>query len=160
MPIQAGDKVPSVELATMTADGIKKLSTNELFAGKRVVIFAVPGAFTPTCNDTHLPGFQVHVDEIKAKGVDTVACVSVNDVFVMGAWGKATNASEHILMLADPNGDLAEAMDLVLDLGHVGLGKRSKRWAAIVQDGVVELINVEPAGDVAGSSAETILAAL
>ena len=125
---------------------------------KKVVLFAVPGAFTPTCSMAHLPGFVVHVDAIKAKGVDTVACMSVNDVFVMDAWGKASNA-EHLLMLADGNGTFTAALGLELDGTGYGMGTRSKRFAMIVENGVVTLLNVD-AGALEGSSAEAILAAL
>jgi peroxiredoxin len=142
----------------MGAEGPTGLSTEDLFAGKKVVLFAVPGAFTPTCSAAHLPGFVVHVDEIKAKGVDTVACMSVNDVFVMHAWGQSANA-EHIQMLADGNGTFTEALGLVLDGSGFGMGARSQRFAMIVDDGVVTLLNVD-AGALEGSSAEAILAAL
>ena len=158
MTIQTGDKIPSVTLKTMGTEGPVDISTDDIFAGKKVVLFAVPGAFTPTCSAAHLPGFVVNVDEIKAKGVDTVACMSVNDVFVMNAWGNAQNA-EHILMLADGNAEFSKALDLELDASGSGMGTRSKRFAMIVNDGVVELVNVDTKGlDL--SSAETILATL
>ena len=158
MTIQVGDKIPAGMLTVMGAEGPTGLSTEDLFAGKKVVLFAVPGAFTPTCSAAHLPGFVVHVDEIKAKGVDTVACMSVNDVFVMHAWGQSANA-EHIQMLADGNGTFTEALGLVLDGSGFGMGARSQRFAMIVDDGVVTLLNVD-AGALEGSSAEAILAAL
>ncbi len=158
MTIQVGDKIPEGMFTVMGAEGPTGLSTGDLFAGKKVVLFAVPGAFTPTCSAAHLPGFVVHVDDIKAKGVDTVACMSVNDVFVMHAWGQSANA-EHIQMLADGNGTFTEALDLVLDGSGFGMGARSKRFAMVVDDGVVTLLNVDEAA-LEGSSAEAILAAL
>ena len=158
MTIQVGDKIPAGMFTVMGAEGPTGLSTEDLFAGKKVVLFAVPGAFTPTCSAAHLPGFVVHVDEIKAKGVDTVACMSVNDVFVMHAWGQSANA-EHIHMLADGNGTFTEALGLVLDGSGFGMGARSQRFAMVVDDGVVTLLNVD-AGALEGSSAEAILAAL
>jgi peroxiredoxin len=158
MTIQVGDKIPAGMFTVMGAEGPTGLSTEDLFAGKKVVLFAVPGAFTPTCSAAHLPGFVVHVDEIKAKGVDTVACMSVNDVFVMHAWGQSANA-EHIQMLADGNGTFTEALGRVLDGSGFGMGARSQRFAMIVDDGVVTLLNVD-AGALEGSSAEAILAAL
>jgi len=158
MTIQVGDKIPEGMFTVMGAEGPTGLSTGDLFAGKKVVLFAVPGAFTPTCSAAHLPGFVVHVDDIKAKGVDTVACMSVNDVFVMHAWGQSANA-EHIQMLADGNGTFTEALGLVLDGSGFGMGARSKRFAMVVDDGVVTLLNVDELA-LEGSSAEAILAAL
>ena len=158
MTIQVGDKIPVGMFTVMGAEGPTGLSTADLFGGKKVVLFAVPGAFTPTCSAAHLPGFVVHVDDIKAKGVDTVACMSVNDVFVMHAWGQSANA-EHIQMLADGNGTFTEALGLVLDGSGFGMGARSKRFAMVVDDGVVTLLNVDEAA-LEASSAEAILAAL
>ena len=158
MTIKVGDKVPEGMMTVMGAEGPAGISTADIFDGKKVVLFAVPGAFTPTCSMAHLPGFVVHVDAIKAKGVDTVACMSVNDVFVMDAWGKAANA-EHLVMLADGNGDFTKALDLVLDASVYGMGARSKRFAMIVDDGVVSLLNIDEAA-LEGTSAEAILAAL
>ena len=158
MTIKVGDKVPEGMMTVMGAEGPAGISTADIFDRKKVVLFAVPGAFTPTCSMAHLPGFVVHVDAIKAKGVDTVACMSVNDVFVMDAWGKAANA-EHLMMLADGNGDFTKALDLVLDASVYGMGSRSKRFAMIVDDGVVSLLNVDEAA-LEGTSAEAILAAL
>jgi len=158
MTIKVGDKVPEGMMTVMGAEGPAGISTADIFDGKKVVLFAVPGAFTPTCSMAHLPGFVVHVDAIKAKGVDTVACMSVNDVFVMDAWGKAANA-EHLMMLADGNGDFTKALDLVLDASVYGMGARSKRFAMIVDDGVVSLLNVDEAA-LEGTSAEAILAGL
>lgn len=158
MTIQVGDRIPEGMFSVMGAEGPAGISTSELFDGKKVVLFAVPGAFTPTCSAAHLPGFVVHVDDIKAKGVDTVACLSVNDVFVMDAWGKASNA-EHIVMLADGNGTFTTALGLELDGTGYGMGIRSKRFAMIVDDGVVTLLNVDT-GPLEASSAEAVLAAL
>ena len=158
MTIKVGDKVPEGMMTVMGAEGPVGISTADIFDGKKVVLFAVPGAFTPTCSMAHLPGFVVHVDAIKAKGVDTVACMSVNDVFVMDAWGKAANA-EHLVMLADGNGDFTKALDLVLDASVYGMGARSKRFAMVVDDGVVSLLNIDEAA-LEATSAEAILAAL
>lgn len=158
MSIQVGDKLPAVEFKVMGEKGPESRSTEDLFAGKKVVLFAVPGAFTPGCTLTHLPGFVVKADEIKAKGVDSIICTAVNDAFVMDAWGKSQNADE-IIMAADGSGKFANATGLELDLTDGGLGVRSKRYAMIVNDGVVELLNIDEKG-VDKSSAETILAAL
>lgn len=156
--IKVGDKLPSMDLKVMGNEGPEVINTGDIFAGKKVVMFAVPGAFTPGCSVTHLPGFVVNADKIKAAGVDTIVCLSVNDAFVMGAWGKDQNAEE-ILMLADGSGQFTEALGLVLDLTDAQLGKRSQRYAMIVNDGVVELLNIDE-GSIEKSSAETILAAL
>jgi|TARA_B110000977_G_scaffold30060_1_gene39343 peroxiredoxin len=158
MTIKVGDKIPAGMFTMMGAEGPAGISTSEIFDGKKVVLFAVPGAFTPTCSVSHLPGFVVHVDDIKAKGVDTVACMSVNDVFVVDAWGKASNA-EHLLMLADGNADFTTAIGLTLDGTGFGMGTRSQRFAMVVDNGVVSLLNVDQAA-LEGSSAEAILAAL
>ena len=158
MTIQVGDKIPQSSFTVMGESGPEAMTTEALFTGKKVVLFAVPGAFTPACSESHLPGFVVHVDSIKARGVDTVACMSVNDVFVMNAWGKASNA-EHLQMLADCNGDFTAALGLQLDGKVWGLGMRSQRFAMIVDDGVVSLLNIDEAA-VDASSAETVLAAL
>ena len=160
MTIKAGDKVPSVKLRHMTSEGPKEITTDDIFKGKKVVLFAVPGAFTPTCSNKHLPGFVEKAAQIKAKGVDTIACISVNDAFVMGAWGKAQSAEGKVQMLADGNGDFARAVDLEMDGSGFGLGKRSKRYAMVVQDGVVKTIAVENPGAFEVSSADAILAAL
>nr|XP_061807074.1 uncharacterized protein LOC133598380 [Nerophis lumbriciformis] len=157
MSIQTGDKIPAASFKTPTTDGPRELTSGEIFSGKKVVLFAVPGAFTPTCSDAHLPGFIVRSDEILAKGVDTIACTSVNDVFVMGAWAKDKHLADGFLMLADGNGDFAKAAGLELDLEHFGMGKRSKRYAMIVDDGTVTYLGVEPAGDVGVSGAEAVL---
>lgn len=158
MTIQVGDRLPNVELRIMGEQGPQAVNTADLFAGKKVVLFAVPGAFTPTCSAAHLPGFVVKADEIRAKGVDSIICTAVNDVFVMDAWGKAQNA-EAITMLADGLGEFATALGLDQDLSGIQFGKRSKRYAMIVNDGQVELLNVDEQG-FEKSSAEAILAAL
>ncbi len=159
MAIQQGDKIPSLTLKVMGDNGPEDITTEQIFSGKKVVMFAVPGAFTPGCSMTHLPGYVVNADKIKAKGVDSIVCLSVNDAFVMGAWGKDQNASE-LIMLADGNGELTSALGLELDGSGFGLGTRSQRYAMIVDDGTISLLNVEPAAGIDVSSAETILAAL
>lgn len=156
MTIQVGDKVPSVNFKHMTADGPADISSDEVFSGKKVVFFAVPGAFTPGCSLTHLPGFVVNADALKAKGADTIACMSVNDAFVMGAWGQNQNAEE-ILMLADGNGDFTSAIGLELDASGFGMGKRAQRFGMIVEDGTVTYLGVEAPGEIKASSAETML---
>ena len=158
MSIQVGDKLPSITLKTFGSDGPEDITTDQIFNGKKVVLFALPGAFTPGCSAAHLPGFVVNVDAIKAKGVDTVACLAVNDAFVMGAWGDAQNA-EHILMLADGDGEFTKAIDLELDLRGKGLGVRSQRYAMIIEDGVVKNLEID-GGDIKESSAENILSLL
>ena len=160
MAIQVGDKVPSTTLQHMTDSGPADISSDELFAGKKVVLFALPGAFTPTCSAKHLPGFVQQAEAIKAKGVDTIACLSVNDAFVMGAWGKDQGVGDKVLMLADGSADLTKALGLELDLNNRGFGLRSQRYAMIVDDGVVTAVNVEQGNEFKVSSAETILAAL
>jgi len=160
MTIKIGDKLPDAEFTTMTGDGQQKLSTDTIFTGRKVVLFAVPGAFTPTCSMNHLPGFVQNIAAIKAKGVDTVACVAVNDVFVMDAWGKASGANGSILMLADGNGDFARAIGLEFDLTQAGLGKRSKRYSMVIDNGVVKSLNVEDKPGVNVSGADTILGQL
>lgn len=160
MTIQTGERLPNVTLAHMTADGPADVTTDEIFAGKKVVLFALPGAYTPTCSAAHLPGYVVHHDAIKAAGVDSIACLSVNDAFVMAAWGDAQNASENILMLADGSGAFTAAVELELDLTPNHMGVRSQRYAMIVDDGVVTHLNVEKGGDFKVSDAETILGLL
>ena len=159
MTIKAGDKIPAATFTIMSETGPKPLTTNELFGGKKVVLFSVPGAFTPTCSAKHLPGFVNHVDEILSRGVDTIACVAVNDVFVMNAWGKSANAAR-ITMLADGNSDFARAVGLTLDASAFGMGQRSQRFALIAQDGVVSHLFVEAPGEFKVSSAEHVLSAL
>jgi peroxiredoxin len=160
MTIKPGDKLPNAEFVTMTGDGQQKLSTDVVFAGRKVVLFAVPGAFTPTCSMNHLPGFLTNIDAIKAKGVDTVACTAVNDVHVMNAWAKASGADGKILMLADGNGTFANACGLSIDLTVAVMGMRSKRYSMIVEDGIVKTLNVEEKPGVNVSGAETVLAQL
>ncbi|MEQ9463456.1 MAG: peroxiredoxin [Haliea sp.] len=159
MTIKVGDKIPSSTLKTMGEKGPVDITTDEIFKGKKVLLFAVPGAFTPGCSVTHLPGYVVNADKIKAKGVDTIACVAVNDAFVMDAWGKAQNAEE-LLMLGDGNGDFTAALGLELDGTGFGLGKRSQRFAMIVENGTVTHLNVEPGPGIDVSSADTMMALL
>jgi peroxiredoxin len=147
MSIKVGDRIPEATLTRMTPSGPGPLTTAELFGGKKVVLFAVPGAFTPTCSNKHLPGYLEEADAMKKKGVDTIACMAVNDVFVMDAWGKAKSAGDKVLMLADGNGDLTKKLGLEMDASKYGMGQRSKRFSMIVEDGVVKELNVEPAGE-------------
>ena len=156
MTIAVGDKIPACTLKVMAKEGPQDITTDELFSGKKVVLFAVPGAFTPGCSMTHLPGFVVHADEIKAKGVDSIICMAVNDAFVMGAWGEAQNA-EALIMLADGNADLTKAMGLEMDGSGFGLGVRCKRMAMIVEDSLITHLAIEPPGGIVVSSAEAIL---
>jgi peroxiredoxin len=160
MTLKVGDKLPSVTLKTMTADGPKDVTTDALFGGKKAVLFALPGAFTPGCSMKHVPGFVRHHDEIKAKGVDLIACLSVNDAFVMGAWEKDQKAEGKVMMLADGNADFTKAVGLTMDGTGYGLGLRSQRYAAIIENGVVTHLNIETAPGVDASSAETILSLL
>src|ERR1700758_4435499 len=154
MKIKVGDKVPQVNMMTTTADGIAPTTTDDVFKGKRVGLFAVPGAFTPTCSAKHLPGFKQHAAELKAKGVDVLACVSVNDVFVMNAWAKDQGIGDEVLMLADGNGQFTRALGLELDGSKFGMGSRSQRYSLVAKDGVVEQLNVEQGGEFKVSSAE------
>lgn len=158
MAISVGDRIPSATLKTNGPDGPQDISTDQLFGGKRVVLFAVPGAFTPGCSNTHMPGFVVNVDRILEKGIDEVACLAVNDAFVMGAWQKDQNA-ERITMLADGNAEFTRALGLELDASGNGMGIRSKRYALVADDGVVQYLGVDAKG-VHESSAETVLAQL
>ena len=160
MAIKVGDKLPNVTLTLATADGPKPVQSEEFFKGKTVALFAVPGAFTPTCSAKHLPGFKEHVADFKAKGVDTIACVSVNDAFVMNAWGEDQAVGGDIVMLADGNGAFTEAVGLEMDGSKFGLGKRSQRYSMIVKDGVVTELNVEQGGEFKVSSADYMLAQL
>ena len=160
MAINVGDKVPSATFTTFGPDGPAPLTTEELFKGKKVALFAVPGAFTPTCSAKHLPGFKEKAAALKAKGIDTIACVSVNDVFVMKAWGDNQGVGDDVLMLADGNGDFTRAVGLELDGSRFGLGSRSQRYAAVLEDGVVTSIFVEQNPGLDVSSAESVLAAL
>ncbi len=160
MAIQVGDKIPSGTLTTMGPDGPGPLTTEEIFSGKKVVLFAVPGAFTPTCSIKHLPGYVQNADAIKAKGVDTVACLSVNDAFVMDAWAKDQAVGDKVLILADGGAALTKSLDTVLDLTERGLGIRSRRYSMVVDDGVVSHFNLEEGGGFEVSDAETILGQL
>jgi peroxiredoxin len=160
MTIKVGDKMPAGVFTYPGADGPQKMTTDQLFAGKTVVVFSVPGAFTPNCDARHLPGFVQHAAEFKAKGVDTVACMAVNDVFVMKAWGKASAVDDKVLMLADGNGDYAKALGLEMDATGFGMGIRGKRFALVVKDGVATGVFVEGPGEFKVSSAEHVLAQL
>ena len=160
MTVSVGDKIPEATLTQMTDEGPRPVKTRDFFAGRTVALFAVPGAFTPTCSAKHLPGFVEKADELKAKGVDEIACVSVNDTFVMDAWGKQGGCEGKITMLADGNGDFAEALDLTMDASGFGMGKRSQRYSMIVKDGTVSDLNVEAPGDFRVSSAEHMLSQL
>lgn len=160
MAIKVGDTIPDVTLKTMKDDGMQDVQTGELFKGKKVVLFALPGAFTPTCSAKHLPGFVEKAAALKAKGVDTIACLSVNDAFVMNAWGKDQNVGANVAMLADGNGDFTRAVGLELDGSGFGLGQRSQRYAMVVDDGKVTHLAVEDGPGLDVSSAENILAQL
>lgn len=160
MTIQVGDRMPSGTFKIMTPEGPRDLTTEELFKGRKVVLFSVPGAFTPTCHAKHLPGYVRLADELKAKGVDTIACMAVNDAFVMGAWGKQSNVGDKILMLADGNGDYAKALGLELDARGFGMGLRGQRFAIVVEDGVARHVNIEAPGQFKVSAAEHVLGQL
>jgi len=157
MTIRVGDKIPSVKLKTMKDGKMSDITTDEIFRGKKVVLFAVPGAFTPTCSMQHLPGFVEKAGEIRAKGVDSIACISVNDAFVMGAWGKEQKAGDKVMMLGDGGAEFTNAMGLSMDLTKNGMGVRSQRYAMIVQDGVIKDLFVEKPGAFEASSAENVL---
>lgn len=159
MPIQVGDRIPESSLTTMLEKGPAPLSTDDIFNNRKVVLFSVPGAFTPTCSAKHLPGFVDHADEILGRGVDTIACVAVNDVFVMNAWGKSANAG-NILMLADGNADFARALGLEMDASAFGMGLRSQRFALVAENGLVTHLYIEAPGEFKVSSAEHILSRL
>ena len=158
MTIKVGDKLPNATFTTWGKDGPQPMTTDQVFKGKTVALFAVPGAFTPTCSARHLPGFKDNAAELKKKGVDTIACVAVNDIFVMNAWGQHHNAGEEILMLADGNAEFTKAVGLELDASKFGMGQRSQRYSMIVEDGVVKSLNVEQGGEFKVSSAEFMLA--
>lgn len=160
MSIQVGDKMPAGSFGVMTESGPGTISTDELFSGKKVVLVSVPGAFTPTCSMNHLPGFVEQAEALKAEGVDTVACMAVNDVFVMHAWGKDRNVGDTVIMLADGNGDYAKALDLVLDGTGFGMGMRGQRFALVVEDGVTTHVAVEAPGQFEVSKVEAILSAI
>ena len=157
MTVQVGDRIPSATLMTMTGDGPQQVKTDDFFAGKTVALFAVPGAFTPTCSAKHLPGFKEKAGELQAKGVDKIACVSVNDAFVMGAWGQDQGVKDEVALLADGNGDFTRALGLSMDAKGFGMGERSQRYSMIVRDGVVKSLNVEQAGEFRVSSADYLL---
>ena len=159
MTIAKGDRIPDVTLVKATENGPEKVQSGEYFAGKKVALFSVPGAFTPTCSAKHLPGFVEKAAELKAKGVDEIAATAVNDAFVLGAWNKASGSND-ITMLADGNGEFAEALGLTMDGSGFGLGKRGQRFSMLVNDGVVEELNVEQPGDFKVSSAEHLLSQL
>ena len=158
MTIKVGDTLPSATFMTMGAEGPQPIKSDDIFKGKKVALFAVPGAFTPTCSAKHLPGFRDHADDFKAKGVDTIACLSVNDVFVMGAWAKDQNVGESVLLLADGNGDFTKALGLELDGTKFGMGLRSQRYSMVIDNGKVTTLNVEEGGDFKVSSADYMLA--
>ncbi len=160
MAIAVGDKIPDVEISTMSTDGPKPVRTAEALGAGKVVLFAVPGAFTPGCSKIHLPGYVQGFDELKEKGVDTVACVAVNDPWVMQAWADSQSVGDKILMLADGNGEFAQAMGLDVDLSVAGLGVRSQRYAAVIEDGTVTSLEVEPSAGVDVSSCQSMLAHL
>jgi peroxiredoxin len=160
MAIKVGDKIPSVKLKTMTKDGMKEMTTDEIFGKGKTVLFALPGAFTPTCSAKHLPGFVGKAADIRGKGVDKIACLSVNDAFVMNAWGKEQNVGENVLMLADGNADFTKAVGLDMDGTGFGMGLRSKRYAMVVENGVVRHLAVEAPGQFEVSSADAVMKAL
>jgi peroxiredoxin len=160
MTIKAGDRMPAGKFRIMSEKGPQDLSTAELFTGKRVVLFSVPGAFTPTCNAKHLPGYLSEAPQLKAKGIDTIACMAVNDVFVMNAWGKSTNAAPAVQMLADGNGEYARALGLELDARGFGMGVRGQRFALVIDNGVATQVFVEAPGEFNVSTAEYVLSQL
>jgi glutaredoxin/glutathione-dependent peroxiredoxin len=160
MAIQVGDKIPSGTLKVPTRDGIQDMSTDKLFGGRKVVLFSVPGAFTPTCSAKHLPGFVKHAEALRAKGVDAIVCLAVNDAFVMDAWGKAQGVGDKVIMAADGSGEFTRALGLDFDASSFGMGVRGQRFAMIVDNGVVRLLNVEKPMKFEVSNAETMLAAL
>ena len=160
MAIKAGERMPAGVLKTMGAEGPKDVRTEELFKGKKVVLFSVPGAFTPTCDAKHLPGFVQLADQIRAKGVDLIACMAVNDVFVMNAWGKASGVGDKVMMLADGNGEYAKALGLSLDASGFGMGQRGQRFVLVVEDGVARHVDVEAPGQFKVSAAEHVLGQL
>ncbi len=160
MTIKAGERMPAGKFKLMGETGPQDLTTAQLFDGKRVVLFSVPGAFTPTCNAKHLPGFVTQAAAMHAKGIDTIACMAVNDVFVMNAWGKSANAGEAVMMLADGNGEYARALGLELDATGFGMGKRGQRFAIVIDNGVATKVNVEAPGEFKVSAAEYVLGQL
>lgn len=157
MTVQVGDSIPSATLNIMTADGPSAITTDDIFKGKTVALFGLPGAFTPTCSAQHLPGFVANADALKAKGVDSIVCLAVNDVFVMGAWGKDQNVGDKVTLVADGSAAFTKAAGLELDLTERGLGLRCQRFSMVVDDGVVKSLNIDPAGTFEATSAEKIL---
>ena len=160
MAIKEGDRLPDATFMTFGAEGPRPITTDEVFAGKRVALLAVPGAFTPTCSAKHLPGFKEKAADLRARGIDAIACISVNDVFVMKAWGEDQGVGEDIIMLADGNGAFTDAIGLAFDGSKFGMGKRSQRYSMIVNDGVVEKLNLEEGGEFRVSSADYMMAQL
>ncbi len=160
MTIAVGDRIPDIDVMTSGPDGPVHVRTGEVLGSGRVVLFAVPGAFTPTCSDYHLPSYVIRNEELKAKGVDTVACLSVNDPFVMAAWGEAQHVGDLVVMLADGNGEFTKAVGLEMDGSGFGLGTRSQRYAMVIEDGVVTVLNVEPGPGLSVSAADAVLTAL
>ncbi len=160
MTISVGDRLPSTTFVKATANGPEQVSSDDYFKGRKVALFSVPGAFTPTCSAKHLPGYVDKAEDLKAKGVDEIACTAVNDAFVMGAWGNSADAGHKVTMLADGNGSFAEAIGLTMDGSKFGMGKRGQRYSMVVNDGVVEQLNVEAPGEFNVSSAEHMLSAL
>jgi peroxiredoxin len=157
MPIKVGDKIPPVTLRYLTADGVKSVSSDEFFAGKKVAVFGLPGAYTRTCSSRHLPGYVASAAALKAKGIDAIACLSVNDAFVMGAWGKEHGAGDKVVMLGDGSAEFTKAIGLDLDRTEAGMGIRSQRYSMIVDNGAVSALNIEPSGEYGASSAEAML---
>jgi peroxiredoxin len=160
MTIKVGDKLPSVTLTEATAEGPRPVTTDDFFKGKKVALFAVPGAFTPTCSAKHLPGFKQQSEDIRGKGVDVIACISVNDAFVMRAWGEDQAVGDDIVMLADGGADFSRAIGLEFDASKFGMGLRSQRYSMIVDDGVVTQLNIEQPGEFKVSAADYLLAQL
>jgi peroxiredoxin len=160
MSVKAGDRVPQGSFLHMTPEGPAPITTDEIFKGRKVVLFSVPGAFTPTCSNKHLPGFLEQYEAFKAKGVDAIACLAVNDVFVMEAWAKTKGAKDKVLMLADGNGDYTRALGLEMDASKFGMGMRSKRFSMIVEDGLIKELNVEAPGEFKVSAAEATVCQL
>ncbi|WP_332770563.1 peroxiredoxin [Phenylobacterium sp.] len=160
MTIKVGDKLPAATFAAGTAEGPRPMTTDDVFAGKKVALFAVPGAFTPTCSARHLPGFKEHVADFRAKGVDSIVCLSVNDAFVMKAWGENQGVGDDIIMLGDGNGDFTKAVGLGMDGSKFGMGARSQRYSMLVEDGVVKELNIEQGGEFKVSAADYLLAQL
>ena len=160
MTISVGDRIPDVQVMTFGAGGPTHVQTADVLGAGKVVLFAVPGAFTPTCSDYHLPSYLIRYDDLKAKGVDSIVCISVNDPFVMGAWGDAQQVGDKVVMLADGNGDFTKAIGLEMDGSGFGLGSRSQRYAAVIEDGVVAALQVEPGAGLSVSAADAILEVL